>query len=96
MAKQENIKMGNMDAVVVGLSALGWTLADDSRANRLLALTGIAAADLRAMAEDPSVLAEVLRFLEGHEPDLVACARQLEIDPMDLVKARMALEGQAT
>jgi hypothetical protein len=80
------------DAEAVALGALGWTLADDARAARLLALTGLTPAALRAGIGDPAMLAALLRFLESHEPDLVACAAALGLTPMRLVAAREALE----
>lgn len=73
--------------------ALGWTLSDDERASRLLALTGLDPDDLRSRLEDDAVLAAVLRFLESHEPDLVACADAIDLRPEQLVAAREALEG---
>ena len=39
-------------------------------------------------ARGPRFLAAVLRFLEGHEPDLVACAEALGVPPARLVAAR--------
>ena len=93
MAMSENDSSADRDGIVVGLSALCWTLEDPARADRLIALTGMTPADLRALAEDSAVLAAVLRFLEGHEPDLVACAEALSLEPMALVRARILLEG---
>jgi hypothetical protein len=80
------------DAEVVALGALGWTLGEDSRADRLLALTGLTAELLRDRIGDPAFLAAVLRFLESHEPDLIACASDLGVSPAALVEAREALE----
>src|SRR3954449_12419779 len=74
------------------LSALAWTLAEEARAQRLLALTGLTASDLRERVGEPSVLAAVLLFLEAHEPDLVACADALGVDPTALADARRRLE----
>lgn len=93
MAIVENGSSADQDGIVVGLSALCWTLEDRARADRLIALTGLAPADLRSLAEDPAVLAAILRFLEGHEPDLIACAAALGLDPKALVQARILLEG---
>ena len=87
------IQETNVDnAAAVALSALGWTLADGARAERLLALTGLTPDDLRARIGDAAVLAETLRFLEAHEPDLLACAADLDMDADALVEARRALE----
>ena len=80
------------DPETLALAALGWTLADEARATRLLALTGLAPEELRARLGDRSLLAAVLQFLEAHEPDLVACAEALAVRPSALVAAREALE----
>ena len=77
----------------VALRALGWTLGDDARAARLLALTGLSAEGLRARIGEPRLLAAVLRFLEAYEPDLVACAEHLDIPPLRLVATRRRLEA---
>jgi hypothetical protein len=80
------------EATSLALTALGWTLSNDARADRLLALTGLSAEDLRLRLSDVHLLAATLRFLEAHEPDLVACAEALGRVPSDLVAARMKLE----
>ena len=80
------------DAEAVALNALGWTLGDDARAQRLLALTGLTPAGMRERLGDREFLAALLRFLEAHEPDLIACAEGLGVPPARLVAAREALE----
>jgi len=80
------------DPASLALAALAWTLADGARADRLLALTGLAPGDLRDGLGDPAVLAAVLRFLEAHEPDLIACASDLAVAPSELAEARRELE----
>ena len=81
------------DAVAVALQALAVSLGDDARASRLLALTGLTPGDLRERAGEPAVLVAVLRFLEDHEPDLLAVAGALGMKPQELVAARSALEA---
>ena len=81
------------DAEAVALRALGWTLSDDARASRLLALTGLSPETLRQGLGDPRLLAAVLRFLEAHEPDLLACAGELDLTPLQLVESRRILES---
>ena len=66
-------------------------LADDDRASRLLALTGLTPDDLRAGLTDPAVLGAVLDFIAGHEPDLILAAHELGVEPQDLVRAREQL-----
>ena len=85
----------NGDPAALALAALSWTLRDEARATRLLALTGLTPDDLRLRLAEPGLLAETLRFLEAHEPDLLACADDLEVDPMTIVGAREALERQS-
>lgn len=80
------------NAEALALRALVWTLGDSIRSTRLLDLTGLDPAELRARAGEPALLAATLGFLEAHEPDLVACAEALEVTPAALVAARAELE----
>ena len=82
------------DPTVVGLAALAATLDDERRAHRFLDLTGIGTDELRARAGEADLLAAVLRYLEAHEPDLIAVAELVGVNPEALVKARRTLEGQ--
>jgi len=70
-------------------------LADEHRATRLLALTGLSPDDLRARAGESVLLAEVLDFIGRYEPDLIACAEALGTTPPALVAAQPALAGPA-
>ena len=73
------------------MSALGWVLTDDDRAERLLSLTGLTPDDLRERLTEPAVLAAVLEFLTQHEPDLVLAADALSVEPAALVAAHREL-----
>jgi len=46
---------------------------------------------LRAGLGDPGVLGAVLDFLASHEPDLLAAAEELGIEPATLMAARERL-----
>jgi hypothetical protein len=81
------------DPITVALEALAVSLGDETRASRLLSLTGLTPDDLRHRAAELDVLVAVLRFLEDHEPDLLAVANTLGIKPQELVAVRIALEG---
>jgi hypothetical protein len=81
------------DAETLALSALGWTLSDGDRAQRLLSLTGLTPNELRDRLGDRNLLSAMLGFLEAHEPDLVACAETLGVSPLALVQARRQLES---
>jgi hypothetical protein len=81
------------DPAALALAALGWIVSDSARADRLLSLTGLTPEDLRAGLADPALLAAILRFLEAHEPDLLACAEAVDATPAELVDARRRLEA---
>lgn len=76
------------DADALALKALGWVLTDDSRAERLLSLTGLTPDILRLRLTDQTVLAAVLDFLANHEPDLLLAADALSVEPQVLLDAR--------
>ncbi|QJB69623.1 DUF3572 domain-containing protein [Parasphingorhabdus halotolerans] len=72
---------------ILALKALGWVLEDSERAQRLLALTGLDPRDLRSGLEDPAMLTSLLGFLANHEPDLLACAEAIDVEPARLAAA---------
>jgi hypothetical protein len=74
------------------LQALAVSIGDETRAERLLSLTGLSPDDLRLRAAEPAVLVAVLRFLEDHEPDLMEVSEVLGVKPQELVAVRIALE----
>lgn len=96
MAIEQNTEDTVNHMMAIALGALSWTLADTGRADRLLALTGLSPASLRDGIENPSILAALLQFLESYEPDLIACASALQLDPAELVQARAILEVQSS
>lgn len=79
------------DAGTLALLALGWIISDASRADRLLALTGLDADALREGVADSAIWRAVLGFLADHEPDLVACADAIATSPENLVAAQQIL-----
>ncbi|MEK6637109.1 MAG: DUF3572 domain-containing protein [Pseudomonadota bacterium] len=81
------------DATAIALQALAWTLGDDARAGRLLALTGLEPEGIRARIGDPAMLGAVLAFLESHEPDLIACADAIGVKPQYLIAAQQRLNA---
>ncbi|WP_298398790.1 DUF3572 domain-containing protein [Sphingobium sp.] len=79
------------EAATLALMALGWTLSDSARADRLLALTGLDVDALRTGIGNPAILAAVLTFLADHEPDLIACAEAIDTTPAALIAAQERL-----
>jgi hypothetical protein len=82
------------DIHALALAALAATLGDSRRAHRFLDLTGIGTDELRARAGEAGLLAALIRFLEAHEPDLLAVSEELGVSPDVLVQARRQLEGE--
>ena len=80
------------DPEAIALAALAATLGDARRAQRFIDLTGIETNELRGRLGEPALLAALLRFLEAHEPDLLAVAEELGVKPDLLVEARHMLE----
>ena len=74
-------KTNEQDVTTAAIAALSWVLADDARAQRFLDLTGFAPDDLRLRLMEPGLHDAVRLFLEGHPPDLVACAQALGVQP---------------
>lgn len=76
---------------VLALEALGWALADERRAERLLSLTGLTPDRLRHGIEDRGMQAAVLEFLANHEPDLILAADALGTTPEAMIAAHREL-----
>jgi hypothetical protein len=66
-------------------------LSDDRRARRFLDLTGLTPEVLRSRIAHREIQLSVLDFLCAHEPDLVAAAESLEIEPAAIAAAREEL-----
>lgn len=64
-----------------------WVLQDEARADRLLSLTGLTPEALRSGLGEPAVLGAVLDFLCAHEPDLIAAADELGVQPSAIAAA---------
>ena len=82
-----------LDASALAFQALAWALVEESRAERLLSLTGLTPEGLRASVMERSTQAAILSFLEAYEPDLIACAAIIGVSPALLVHARQELEA---
>jgi len=79
------------DAPTLALQAIVWILSDLDRADRLIATTGLTPDGMRARIAEPAVQAAAIGFLCAHEPDLVACAEALGVEPSTLAQAGEAL-----
>lgn len=66
-------------------------MADEDRAARLLALTGLTPDALRAGLGDRAILSAAVDFLCNHEADLIAAAEALGVEPQALAAAQKEL-----
>jgi len=82
------------DPHALALAALAATLTDVRRAQRFLDLTGIGTDDLRRRANEPGLLAALIRFLEAYEPDLLSVSEQIGVKAEALIAARRSLEEE--
>ena len=80
-------------AQTLGLRALAHIAGDPDLGPRLLDVTGLDVATLRARAGEPALLAAVLGFLTAHEPSLVATAAALNVKPQALADAHRQLDA---
>jgi hypothetical protein len=72
----------------LALRMIGWIVADSTRADRMLALTGLDGASLRASLSDPATLGALMDFVINHQPDLLACVDDLGVEPGAIIAAR--------
>ena len=79
------------ETVALALRVVGWTVSEQGRAERMLALTGLDPETLRQGLGQPSTLRAMLDFVLDHEPDLLACANALGVKPEAIAAARRSL-----
>ncbi|MEM9332084.1 MAG: DUF3572 domain-containing protein [Pseudomonadota bacterium] len=78
-------------ATSISISALQYIAGDQEQLARFLSLTGLAADDIRALAETTDFLSAVLDYLLNDEPTLLAFAASSNLDPADVSKAKLTL-----
>lgn len=83
-------------AHLIGLRSLAWLAAEDSLFETFLAASGGDAAQIRARANDPALLASVLDFVLGSDDWVIACAAAQNIRPEQVMMARAVLGGGDT
>lgn len=80
-------------AQAAALTALAYVLADEDRAARFLAVTGLGPAELTARVGDPAFLGGVLDFVLDDDALLVAAAAAAGLRPERLAALRRRLPG---
>jgi hypothetical protein len=81
-------------AEAMAISALAYVAAEPERLGRFLALSGLGPETLRSAAREPQFLAGILEYLLADEELLVGFAREADIAPEEVGKAREALSGE--
>ena len=81
-------------AEILAIQVLGHLASEEARLGRFLALTGLTAGDIRAMAAERGFLAAVLDHVLGDEPLLLQTAEALNVQPVEIVRAGELLSGR--
>ena len=88
------VQPSRAEAEVIALNALAFVVADAPLRGRFLELSGIAPGQLRQSLDAPETQAALLAFLAAHEPDMIACAKALDLSPERLATALNVLESR--
>ena len=80
-------------AEALAVAALGYLAAEPEHLGGFLAATGIGPDQIRKAAGDPEFLSGVLDYFSGDERLLVAFAKEHDIDPAEIERARATLGG---
>lgn len=79
------------ETVALALNVVAWALSDQTRAERMLSLTGLDPETLRENLTKPATLRALLDFVLDHEPDLIACAAAIGVKPESIAAARRSI-----
>ena len=80
-------------AEALAIAALGYLATEPEHLGGFLAATGVGPDQLRKAAGDPEFLCGVLDYFSGDEALLIAFAKDQDIDPAEIERARAALGG---
>ncbi len=86
MMKPSYSKQG--DGHTVALLVIGWIVAEPSRIERFLTLTGLNVDQLRGGLGDTAILGAAIDYLLTNERDLIACAEAIGEAPEAIALAR--------
>lgn len=85
--------MTRSEAELLAARCLDWLAADHARIGAFLSASGLAPAELRAMARRPEFALAVIDFVMSDESLLLAACAALGIPPEGPARARAALPG---
>lgn len=79
------------ESSALALNVVAWTVSDADRAQRMLDVTGLDPQTLRENLTKPATLRAMLDFVLDHEPDLMACAKEIGVAPEKIAAARRGI-----
>ena len=85
--------MHEEEAKVIALQALSYLVAEEDVLQRFMDLSGVDAVDLRQRADEVEMLAGVLDFFLGFEPQLLQMCETMGLAPDAPAQARHRLFG---
>ena len=86
-------KMDDEQAKIVALQALTYLVGEQQVLQRFIDLSGVDLSDLRSRVDDPSMLAGVLEFFLGFEPQLLEMCEATGLSAEAPAQARSCLLG---
>ena len=89
-----NLRVSADEAKDIAIEALGFLASDPERLGRFLALTGLGPENLRAAAQEPAFLGQVLNHLAQDETLLLAFAANSAKTPEQIAAAHHTLGGE--
>ena len=87
------LKMNDEQAKIVALQALAYLVDEQQVLQRFIDLSGVDLSDLRSRADDPGMLAGVLEFFLGFEPQLLEMCAATGLPAEAPAQARRCLLG---
>ena len=86
-------KMNDEQAKIVALQALTYLVGEQQVFQRFMDLSGVDLSDLRTRADDPCMLAGILEFFLGFEPQLLEMCAATGLPAEAPAQARRCLLG---
>jgi Protein of unknown function (DUF3572) len=93
MFSRQNLRVNRQDAENIAIQALGFLAGDPEKLERFLAMTGLGPENLRAAAQEPHFLAQILDHMAGDESLLLAFAGNQSLPPELVMRAQQVLSG---
>lgn len=77
----------------IAIRGLNFLAAEPERLGRFLSLTGLGPHNLREAARQPAFLAQIMAYICADEALLVTFAQAHQLNPKDVARAHVALNG---